>query len=1129
MNKSFVVSFIFLASVSFVSGQTPAQPDVIPPSPQAASLGKYAQIPVNYNTGTPQIDIPLHTIAVNDMQLPISLSYHASGIKVEEIASWVGLGWNLNANGAITRVMRGKPDESTNGYFNRGQWDTWQTMKTWATGPPVLGVVDQASQKHDFQFAVASGEKDLQPDVFYFNFAGYSGRIYFDIDKKPVIIPFQDLKIDHPFAAGKTEWVISTPDGLEFVFKNSDAEWTTPLGDGSYSPPFYSTWYVSEIRSVKQPGFIRFTYTSLTLSGIETTPNAGIVVSRTPPNLTCELDPPYPSDMGSSEYSIITKYLEQIQFPDGSIFFSSSNDRQDSYGSVTYNGRKLNGIAVMSGTIPNVKTVKTFQFTYDYFGTGTAKRLRLLKVQEVGKNPYQFGYNGTTLPAPTSLSRDYWGYYNGASNSSLMPALSTDEAAQYQSHPLAAANRAPHAQNMKAAILEQITWPTMGYTRFNFEPHTYYGPTFVTGGTSAYVLGATTSTMNSYELGLKNYYVAQQTAYLGGPISVKSSTFTLAGPQYVTFSTIKSISGAGSIGNIAETFVFKGPTINYNTPVCHDCTGRIYLDAGTYVVLSAASQSGVSVLINASYPTTVTQNNIVGGVRIASIENFDGVTSYFKNFKYNSPPLANKSYGTLFTQPLHKKVTPCGNLYVSAYDLTNSSFEGSHIGYDQVEVIDENNENGKTIYKFRNDINDITRSLPKDEMYFKANGDTVKRVTYKYNFDLCLASGGTIRCAFASLAPAIKMDITKHRITRSGIYIVSDYYEFDVSTVSNSTFFTYQSEIIEKTFSQENYPDFLLTKKTISSGKEVIESYKDSHTLPTQIIQTQTTGEKLIEKFYNSPEELGGTMAFKTPIRHIFIREINGQQFLTNAQLYQYQNNLLTRMDVYEASSPVNYTEGMTITYNPKFHHTYNTSKKMVERYPAGGVRSAFIWDSYNINPIAEVTNSGGGVVAFTSFENSSDEGNWVFTLNGVTGAKTGEKCHSFTAQTITRGILSTSTTYKVSYWAKNGVPVVTNVTASNDAANPDAQGWKYYEKTISGTAAITISAVAGTLIDELRLYPATAMMKSLTYKPFVGISTVNDANNQIQYFEYDPIGRLVLIKDFNGNIIQHHSYNYKN
>src|SRR6185369_3569598 len=66
-------------------------------SPTAASLGKYGDIPVSYNTGLPQVSLPIYTVESGSLRLPISLSYHASGLKVQETSSWVGAGWSLNA------------------------------------------------------------------------------------------------------------------------------------------------------------------------------------------------------------------------------------------------------------------------------------------------------------------------------------------------------------------------------------------------------------------------------------------------------------------------------------------------------------------------------------------------------------------------------------------------------------------------------------------------------------------------------------------------------------------------------------------------------------------------------------------------------------------------------------------------------------------------------------------------------------------------------------------------------------------------------------------------------------------------------------------------------------------------
>lgn len=71
--------------------------------------------PVNTNqmvdlfSGDFTYNIPLFTVPGPNGGYPINLAYHA-GIGMEQEASWVGLGWNINP-GAITRTMRGLPDD----------------------------------------------------------------------------------------------------------------------------------------------------------------------------------------------------------------------------------------------------------------------------------------------------------------------------------------------------------------------------------------------------------------------------------------------------------------------------------------------------------------------------------------------------------------------------------------------------------------------------------------------------------------------------------------------------------------------------------------------------------------------------------------------------------------------------------------------------------------------------------------------------------------------------------------------------------------------------------------------------------------------------------------------------------
>ncbi len=88
-----LISLVF--TLAFTSGIS--QPinqyldDIAMPSPNVSAMNKYVDIPVNLYSGVPNVNIPLYTIQEGPISVPIALNYHASGVKLGETASWVGL------------------------------------------------------------------------------------------------------------------------------------------------------------------------------------------------------------------------------------------------------------------------------------------------------------------------------------------------------------------------------------------------------------------------------------------------------------------------------------------------------------------------------------------------------------------------------------------------------------------------------------------------------------------------------------------------------------------------------------------------------------------------------------------------------------------------------------------------------------------------------------------------------------------------------------------------------------------------------------------------------------------------------------------------------------------------------
>ena len=80
-------------------------------SPSATSLGKYGEEDVSNFTGNPHISIPLYTLNVRDVKMPITLDYDAAGVMPNSLPSYAGQNWTLNVGGVITRTVKGRYDE----------------------------------------------------------------------------------------------------------------------------------------------------------------------------------------------------------------------------------------------------------------------------------------------------------------------------------------------------------------------------------------------------------------------------------------------------------------------------------------------------------------------------------------------------------------------------------------------------------------------------------------------------------------------------------------------------------------------------------------------------------------------------------------------------------------------------------------------------------------------------------------------------------------------------------------------------------------------------------------------------------------------------------------------------------
>jgi YD repeat-containing protein len=463
---------------------------VISPSPTASALGKYGDVPVSLYTGTPNISIPLGALTGTELELPVSLSYMARGVKVEENASWVGTGWSLNAGGVITCTIRGREDADG---------------KPRPTFPMPLSAADKSSILTDIQHNVY----DPEPDLFFFNLPGHSGSFVLDATGKAVLDDSKDIRIVRD-AVNKYKFTITIENGTQYIFDKIE----TTSYQGSSSAGGVAGIYLSKIVSATGKEVVNFTYAEeLTKFYSLSRP----VKRIRPGNVAFDA---YPATFGITTINSLRLTDITTNFGGNLRFIPDSLSRKDlGLVSMSVAPHALKAIQFYDG---NGVVKKSIDFTYDMIGTwkpysqlrGTDPpadqnteysnyRLYLASVKEISgagriaNPPYVFKYFGRTavnldlLPNKLSPSQDHWGYYNAAPNQDLWPGYSgpfgtfdsnfnakvTEGCAPtvggQASFTMQGADRRPRFPVSQFGILTDITYPTGAQTNFTFEQHRY--------------------------------------------------------------------------------------------------------------------------------------------------------------------------------------------------------------------------------------------------------------------------------------------------------------------------------------------------------------------------------------------------------------------------------------------------------------------------------------------------------------------------------------------------------------------------------------------------------------------------------------------------------------------------------
>jgi hypothetical protein len=120
---------------------------------------------VNEATGLANISIPIYNVKIGDLTVPIELQYNSSGIKVEQFASEVGLGWILNAGGYVDKELIGQNDYPVG----------WTAYEDNITGNYV-----QSENKNGYLIMNGASKTYDTPDLYHINAPRLSNSFYID-------------------------------------------------------------------------------------------------------------------------------------------------------------------------------------------------------------------------------------------------------------------------------------------------------------------------------------------------------------------------------------------------------------------------------------------------------------------------------------------------------------------------------------------------------------------------------------------------------------------------------------------------------------------------------------------------------------------------------------------------------------------------------------------------------------------------------------------------------------------------------------------------------------------------------------------------------------------------------------
>lgn len=1114
--KLLALFLVFAGIVPYSYGQE--QQSITPPSPEAAAMMRSINIPVSHYTGTASINIPLYTISAGGVQVPVSLGYQASGIKVKDMETWVGLGWRLSTGGRISRMVRGaQADEE--GYSKvSGTPDgiDANNLSSWNT--------DKIDERNDAEF-------DSEPDLFFFEIPGKSGQFVADYNGDVHLIPYQGIQVKWDRTPYSSTFTVTDESGNRYYFSEVETTVSEDLDDKEDVKDWITSWNLSRIVT-SQNDTIRYYYTS-NASIVDVNTSHTIINSASWDVGTGWSIETVEEKTNSRRVTNYPRYLQRIEWNGGKLEFVAEENTDNK-------PPRLTEVKLYAGN----RYLKSTVLSYGTFDNGSTKLSSIdEKNGETTEHVCHFEYNTAYhLPSRYSLDYDHWGYFNGTGSSQggYIPTY------EIHGHVVEGADRSPKFPQTAADMLTDIVYKGGGRKKFEYEANVaadgYFGEKTIIGGGVRIkrIIEALDGRENVTE-----YRYVKSTGESSGEIFKGTILYTSTDFKEQTVGRPVGYAVYENSQNLI--FDFNGVPVVYSEVKEIKPNGSYTINRYTSFSNGQRDSSAVLYFPNSYGPGAPKTFDFGDGVLFPKSSRMwrrgllleqqhytsDDVLVYSQSNRYKlTAPAKSKvlgyvgltsNYGSMvrpethhvlgvyewMSQPVYLDSTIVSKgpytlpaLTAVAYDTTYMTSKTSEqrdaednlftsemsypFDYGAQSGFATPMQSALTIMQRRN-----MRAVPIETISYKNGKITGAELTLFRMSDL---PDSTVlvdrKLALKLFKPISPSDFTKSSIDASGHFTYDSRYE--------------ETMIFDK---YDNWGNPTCTHAPYGSYQAVIYGY--DHSLPIARVKNARGGgpeDYITSQSYSFTGSASG-------IQRTFVSNMDQTLRL---EIDMSADSLITVESDCTMSLVVhNATTDQTATYSPQLLSSSGSASNFSLRFDVP-ITSGNYTMTLNVQMPQIVWHLTGRYELFTLHSNDIRDKEVFHTSfeEGDEGietatAKTGSRVLSGTYSINLRNFIPGS--YLLSYWE-----------SSDNGAS-----WQRVQQMLEVAEASTsyeLSA-AGKIIDELRIQPAGSEMTTYTHLPGVGMTSQTDSNGHTTYYEYDALGRLSAIRDNERRSLKSYQY----